>query len=172
VRDSPRMRRLFPLLFVCLVLSCSTTAGLKPITAQDSEVPCPGGSLIWNLQVQDRRAERLDSESLLGLIRESLSHSFPGCQWATSARPDAPTIAIEIHRFAADFDGSIYDAAAEWTVSARDASGRALTEFQAESSVSRPNYRGSNNEREALRAAFEEALNRTLAGLRTVSGSR
>jgi hypothetical protein len=164
------MRRLWPLLFAGLVLSCSTTAGLKPITSQDSEVPCPGGSLIWNLAIQDQRAERLDSERVVGLVRESLSHSFPGCQWVSSARRDAPTIAIEIHSFAADFDGSIYDAVVEWTVSARDGSGRTLTEFQSEGRVSRPNYRGSNNEREALREAFEQAINRTLAGLRTVSG--
>jgi hypothetical protein len=143
---------------------------LKPITARDSEVPCPGGRLVWSLEIKDQRAERLDSQRLLGLLRESLSHSFPGCQWADTARSDAPTIAIEIHSFAANFDGTIYDATAEWTVLARDASGRTLTEFQAEARVSRPNYRGSNNEREALREAFEQALNRTLAGLRNVSG--
>jgi hypothetical protein len=166
------MPRLWPYLLAGLALSCSTTAGFKPVTAQDSDVPCPGGSLIWNLEIQDQRAERLESERLVGLLRDSLSHSFPGCQWTTSARRDAPTIAIEIHSFAAPFDGAIYDAAAEWTVSARDASGRTLTEFQADARVSRPNYRGSNNEKEALRAAFEQAVNRTLAGLRTVSGGR
>lgn len=164
------MRRFSPLLLAGLALSCSTTAGLKPITARDSEVPCPGGHLIWNLEIKDQRAERLDSQRLTGLLRESLSHSFPGCQWADTARPDAPTIAIEIHSFAAEFDGTIYDATAEWTVLARDASGRTLTEFQSEASVSRPNYRGSNNEREALREAFEQAVNRTLVGLRNVSG--
>ena len=167
-----RMRRLWPLLFVGLALSCSTTAGFKPVSAQDSDVPCPGGSLIWNLEINDQRAQRLESERLAGLLRDSLSHSFPGCQWASPSRRDAPTIAIEIHSFAADFDGAIYDATAEWTVSARDASGRTLTEFQADARVSRPNYRGSNNEKEALRAAFEEAVNRTLAGLRAVSAGR
>ncbi|HEY3123184.1 MAG TPA: hypothetical protein VGK70_03900 [Thermoanaerobaculia bacterium] len=164
------MRRSSPLLLAGLALCCSTTAGLKPISARDSEVPCPGGRLVWNLEIQDQRAERLDSQRLMSLLRESLSHSFPGCQWADIARPDAPTIAIEIHSFAADFDGTIYDATAEWTVLARDASGRTLTEFQAEARVSRPNYRGSNNEREALREALEQAVNRTLAGLRNVSG--
>ncbi len=164
------MLRLSVLLFAGLALSCSTTAGLKPITSRDSEVPCPGGRLVWNLEIKDQRAERLDSPRLMGLLRESLSHSFPGCQWVDTARPDTPTIVIEIHSFAAEFDGTIYDATAEWTVLARDASGRTLTEFQAEARVSRPNYRGSNNEREALREAFEQAVNRTLAGLRSVSG--
>ncbi len=169
MRHFPRMRGLWPLLLAGLALSCSTTAGLKPITAQDSEVPCPGGSLVWNLAITDQRAERLDSERLVGLLRESLSRSFPGCQWASAERRDAPTIAIEIHRFSADFDGTIYDAAAEWTVSARDASGRTLTEFQAEALVSRPNYRGMNNEKEALQSAFEQAVDRMLTGLRNVS---
>ena len=108
----------------------------------------------------------------MGLLRESLTRSFPGCQWASPTRRDAPTITIEIHRFAADFDGTIYDAAAEWTVSARDPTGRTLTEFQADASVSRPNYRGSDNEKEALRETFEKAVNRTLAGLRNLSGGR
>ncbi len=159
------------LLSAGLALSCSATAGLKPITSRDSEVPCPGGRLVWNLEIKDQRADRPDSQRLVSLLRESLSHSFPACQWADTARPDAPTITIEVHSFAADFDGAIYDATAEWTVLARDASGRTLTEFQAEARVSRPNYRGSNNEREALREAFEKAINRTLAGLRNVSGA-
>jgi hypothetical protein len=164
------MLRLSPLLFAGLAFSCSPTAGLKPITARDSEVPCPGGRLVWNLEIHDQRAERLDSQRLVSLMRDSLSHSFPGCQFADNSRPDAPTISIEIHRFAADFDGAIYDAAAEWSILARDASGRTLTEFQAEAQVSRPNYRGSNNEKEALRQVFEQAVSRTLAGLRNVSG--
>lgn len=172
MRHSRRMRRPWPLLFLGLALSCSPTAGLKPVTAHDAEVACPGESLIWNLEIQDQRAERADSERVVGLLRESLTQSFPGCQWASPARRDAPTITIEIHSFAADFDGTIYDATAEWTVSARDASGRTLTEFQADASVSRPNYRGSNNEKEALREAFEQAVKRTLAGLRNVSGGR
>jgi hypothetical protein len=166
------MRRLWPFLFAGLALSCSSTAGLAPVTARDSEVPCPGGSPVWNLEIQDQRAERLDSERVVGLLRESISRSFPGCQWSSSGRRDVPTIAIEIHSFSADFDGAIFDAVAEWSVLARDASGRTLTEFQAEARVSRPNYRGSNNEKEALRTAFEQAANRTMAGLRTVSGGR
>jgi hypothetical protein len=76
---------------------------------------------------------------------------------------------IEVHRFGADFDGAIWDAGAEWSVLVRDRSGRMLTEFQADARTSRPNYRGSDNEREALRAAFEEAITRTVTGLRNVS---
>lgn len=170
MKDFKAMRRLF--LPVLLAVSCSTTAGLKPVAAPDSEVPCPGGRLVWNLEIRDQRAERRDSERLVTLLRESLVHSLPGCQWTSSARSDAPAIVIEIHRFAADFDGAIWDATAEWTVSARDSSGPTLTEFQADARVSRPNYRGSNNEREVLRAAFEEAATRTLRGLRAISGVR
>jgi hypothetical protein len=166
------MRLSWLLLSAGLAVSCSSTAGLKPITSRDSEIPCPGGRLAWNLEIRDQRAERLDSQRVVSLLRDSLAHSFPGCQFADSARPDAPTITIEIHSFAAEFDGAIYDASAEWTVLARDASGRTLTEFQADAQVSRPNYRGSNNEREALREAFERAISRTLAGLRSVSGGR
>ncbi len=166
------MRRPWPLLLLGLALSCSSTAGLKPVTEHDADVPCPGGSLVWNLEIQDQRAERPDAERIAGLLRNSLAHSFPGCQWAAAARPDAPTIAIEVHHFSAEFDGAIYDAIAEWSVMARDASGRTLTEFQAEGRVSRPNYRGSNNEKEALQSAFEQAISRTLAGLKNVSGGR
>ena len=162
--------RALPLLLALSVLSCGTaTKGLKPITAPDSAVPCPGGHLVWNLEISDQRAERSDSERLQSLLRESLAHSLPGCQWSNPARREAPTIAIEVHRFRADFDGAIWDAAAEWTVSVRDSTGRTMTEFQADARVSRPNYRGSNNEKEALRAAFEEAVTRTLTGLRNVS---
>lgn len=163
-------RALLPFVFALASLSCgAATQGLKPISAPDSEVPCPGGQLVWNLEISDQRAERKDSENLQALLRDSLSHSLPGCQWANPARQDAPTIRIEVHRFGADFDGAIWDAGAEWTVSARDPSGRTLTEFQADARTSRPNYRGSNNEREAIRAAFEEAVTRTLTGLRNVS---
>ena len=162
--------RALPLLFAVSVLSCgSATKGLKPVTAPDSTVPCPGGQLFWNLEISDQRAERADSERLQSLLKESLAHSLPGCQWPNPARRDAPTIAIEIHRFRADFDGAIWDAGAEWTVSVRDPSGRTLTEFQADARTSRPNYRGSDNQKETLRAAFEEAVTRTLTGLRNVS---
>lgn len=162
-------RKLLPLGFALAALCCNTTKGLKPIAAPDSAVPCPGGQLVWNLEITDQRARRDDSDRLLALLRESLAKSLPGCQWANPSRRDAPTIAIEVHRFSADVDGGMWEAAAEWTVLVRDSSGRMLTEFQADSSVSRPNYRGSNNELESLRTAFEEAVTRTLTGLRNVS---
>jgi hypothetical protein len=159
------------LVFAALAASCSATAGLKPVNQRDPEVPCPGGRLFWNLQISDQRAEPRDSERVLALVRDSLAHSLPGCQWSGAgapSRPDAATISIELHRFAVNFDGSIFDAAVEWNVSARTPSGQTLTEFLADATVSRPNYRGSNNEQEALQAAFEEAMTRTLAGLRNV----
>jgi uncharacterized lipoprotein YmbA len=157
---------------VLLAASCGpASSGLKPVGAADTEAACPGGRTLWNLEINDQRADRSDSDRVRDLIRQSLARTFPGCQWtgaAISARPEAPTIAIEIHRFAADFDGSMYDAAAEWTVIARSPSGQSLTQFDAEAHVARPNYRGSNNEREALSAAFEQAVSRTAAGLRNL----
>lgn len=162
-------RRLLPLGFALAALSCHTTQGLKPVSAPDSAVPCPGGQLVWNLEITDQRARRPDSDRLLALLRESLSKSLPGCQWANPPRRDAPTIGIEVHRFSADVDSGVWEAAAEWTVLVRDPSGRTLTEFQADSRASRPNYRGSNNEMESLRTVFEEAVTRTLTGLRNVS---
>jgi hypothetical protein len=151
-------------------LSCGgASQGLKPIAAPDSQVPCPGGYLVWNLEISDQRAERKDSENVQKLLQDSLARSLPGCQWASGNQGDTPTIRIEVHRFGVEFDGATWDAGAEWTVTARDPSGRTLTEFQADARVSRPNYRGSNNEREVLRSAFEEAVTRTLTGLRNVS---
>lgn len=165
-------RRLLPFALALAALSCNTTQGLKPVAAPDSAVACPAGQLVWNLEIADQRARLDDSDRLLGLLRESLAKSFPGCQWANPARRDAPTIAIEIHRFSSVVDGGMWEAAAEWSVLVRDPSGLTLTEFQADSRVSRPNYRGSNNEIESLRTAFEEAMTRTLTGLRNVSSRR
>ena len=162
-------RRLLALGFALAILSCRSTQGLKPIVAPDAAVPCPGGQLVWNLEFSDQRARPSDSDRLLALLKESLSRSLPGCQWANPPRSDAPTIAIEIHRFSSDVDSGVWEAAAEWTVLVRDASGKTMAEFQADSRASRPNYRGSNNELESLRAVFEEAVTRTLTGLRNVS---
>ena len=161
-----RPERFSVFLAAALAVSCGGTASLKPVSAPDPEIACPGGRLAWNLQISDQRASKTDSERLVSLVRDSLSRSMPGCKWA--AGPSEPAISIEIHRFTADQHGDMWDAAAEWTVSVRDAAGRTLTEFQAESDITRPNYRGSNNEAEALREIFESVMKRTLAGLRAV----
>ena len=151
------------------VASCAPASkDLKPVGASDTSTACPGGRLSWKLQISDLRADRADSERVAALIRQSLSRSFPGCQWAAPRAADEPVISIEIHRFAVDFDGSTFDAAADWTVAAQSASGQTLTEFDSTAEVSRPNYRGSNNEREALQSALEQALQRTVAGLRNL----
>src|SRR5947209_3075236 len=102
----------FPILLsVSFALSCGGTASLKPVAAPDPDVACPGGRLAWNLQINDQRAQRRDSESLLSLLRDSLSRSLPGCNWA--AGPDAPAIVIEIHRFTADQHEYMWDGAVE-----------------------------------------------------------
>ena len=141
---------------------------MTPVVLSDRETPCPAGARQWRLEVLDRRVDRESSERLAALLRDSITRSFPGCDWSAAA--GAPTVTLEVHRYTVrqESDGS-WDAAAEWTVLARDPNGRALSEFQAESEISRPNYRGSNNEKEALSQAFREAMERTLAGLRAVS---
>jgi len=154
-------------LLVLLVVSCNSTAGVKPIASPDPDVQCPAGRLNWNLQISDQRAERRDSEHVVTLLRDSLSRSLPGCRWTGGA--EAGTISIEIHRFGARLDEAMWDAAAEWTVSVRDAAGRTLTEFDSSSELSRPNYRNVNNERALLQETLEEAMQRTLKGLRAVS---
>jgi hypothetical protein len=162
------MRR-FTMVFLAAAVSCApATSGLKPIGASETETACPGGRRAWNLAITDLRVDRKESERVLSIIRESLSKSFPGCQWKSPAEPATPTIGIEIHRLGADFDGSMYEAHADWSVVASTASGQALTQFEADANVARPNYAGSNNEREALRDAFEKALQRTAAGLRNL----
>lgn len=142
--------------------------GLTPVTYPDSTVPCPAGLPGWKLEVLDRRVRREGSEGVQALVEQSIRKSFPGCQWDSAAGAGAGRVQIEIHRFAASQDGNTWEAAADWSVLASDASGRTLTEFEATEEVSRPNYRGSNNEKEALREAFDRAIRRTLAGLRAV----
>lgn len=80
--------------------------------------------------------------------------------------PDSGRVLIEVHRFRTIPEGNTWEAAADWTVLASDASGRTLTEFETREEVSRPNYRGSNNAKESLRLVFDSAIRRTLAGLR------
>lgn len=128
-----------------------------------------GGRNDWKLEVLDRRAERRESEKVTALVADSIRRSFPACLWDKPAA-DAPTITVEIDTFWATFNSAeaMWDAAAVWTVSARDASGHPITEFECDSSASRPNYRDSNNEKVILTQVFEDALRRALAGLRAI----
>jgi len=166
------MRRLLAaaLLPALLFLGCGASS-LRPAAYPDPEVRCPGGLLTWGLEIRDLRADRSDSERVTSLIRASLAQSFPDCRWQNSAREGTPAVSIEIHRFAVVRDGNFWESAAEWTVLARDAAGRPLTEFQSEAEVSRPNYRGANNEVEAMKGAFDQAIRRTLEGLKAVSSA-
>lgn len=159
----------FVLLVAALATGCSSTMGLAPVAYPDSEAPCPAGRAGWKLEVLDRRAQRDSSTGVVALIGDSIRRSFPGCRWDSDAGPDAGVLRIEVHRFATNPAGNTWDAAAEWTVTAEDASGARLTEFETNEEVSRPNYRGSNNALESLREVFDRALRRTLAGLRVVS---
>ena len=161
------MRKLALFLLASAISCAPASSGLKPVGASEAQEACPGGRRAWNLSITDLRAERKDTERVVTLIRESLSKSFPGCQWSKED-PGTPTISIEVHRLASDFIDEMFEAQAQWQVSAQTASGKTLTQFEAESSVSRPNYRSSNNERESLREAFEAALKKTAVGLRNL----
>jgi hypothetical protein len=154
-----------------LVASGCGSTGLTPVTYPDPSVPCPAGLHGWKLEVLDRRARRVSSEGVQALVGQSIRQSFPGCEWDSAAVEGAGRVQIEIHLFGASQDGNTWEAAADWSVHASDPSGRTLTEFEANEEVSRPNYRGSNNEKEALREAFDRAMRRTLAGLRAVTSA-
>ena len=166
------MKTLLPRLIALafLTTSCAaSTGGLVPVSYPDPTVACPAGRPGWKLEVVDRRAGREGSEDVVAIVGESIRRSFPGCRWDAAAPEDSGRVLIEIHRFATIQDGNSWEAAAEWTVLASDASGRTLTEFETREEVSRPNYRGSNNARESLRLAFDSAIRRTLTGLRVLS---
>jgi len=142
-----------------------TTPTVKPVVAKDPEIACPGGATSWRLAISDQRADRRDSEKVQRAIRDSITRSLPGCQWV---QKDAPEISIEVDRFQVRNNEDTWEAFAEFDVIARDRDGRTLTQFRAESSVARPNYRGMDNEKMALQQALEEAMQRALAGLRAV----
>ena len=165
------MRKTFRGLLALSVLAtaCATTAGLVPVSYPDPTVACPGGRAGWKLEIVDQRARREGTEDVVALLGESIRRSFPGCRWDAAAPEDSGRVLVEIHRFATIQDGNSWEAAAEWTVVASDASGRTLTEFETREEISRPNYRGSNNARESLRLAFDSAIRRTLTGLRVLS---
>jgi hypothetical protein len=153
--------------FAALSAACGP-ASVRPVSYADPGVPCPGAQGRWNLEIVDRRAEREGTDQAIGAIRNGIQKSFPGCVWATSPDASAGSISIEVHRFSSQFDGGAWEAAAEWTVRATNTHGRILTEFEANEEVSRPNYRGSDNEKESLSQAFDKALERTVKGLRAL----
>ena len=166
-RGMRRNRFLFPFLAAVLATGCSVT--VAPVVAPDSQIACPGGLTAWRLEIADQRADRSDSAKVVTAIRESLVRSLPGCRWVSE--PGAPLIGIEVHRFSVRQDGN-WEAFVEWSVVARDAGGRTLTDFQSESQISRPNYRGVDNEKAALQEALAQAMRRTLSGLRSVPSTR
>ena len=161
-------------LLLSLSASCgpSGPGGLKPIAAPDLEAGCPGGRATWRLEVLDRRAERRETEKVTALVADSIRKSFPGCAW-DRAGGETRTITVEINTFSSTFgyanseDPGMWDAAASWTVSAREG-GRALTEFDCDARDSQPNYRNTNNEKEVLTRVFEEALRHAVAGLHAI----
>lgn len=158
------MKRLLPALLV-VAAACGPPA-VKPVSSPDPETSCPGGAVRWRLDLADQRAERTDSSRAMAGVRDSIVRSFPGCRWQEG--PGVGAIRIEVHRFQVGYDGELWNAAVDWTVLVTDAGGRTLTQFDATAEVSRPNYRGSNNEKAALQEAFDQVLGKTLAGLRTV----
>jgi hypothetical protein len=160
----------------CILLSLSTRCGptgpggLKPIAATDVESGCPGGRSAWRLEVLDRRAERRETEKVTALVADSIRRSFPGCAWDRGGA-DTPTITVELNTFSSTYSyEGMWDAAASWTVSAREGS-RTLTEFECEARDSQPNYRNTNNEKEVLTRVFEQALKRAVAGIHAIPAS-
>ena len=155
-----------------LTVSCGPPS-VRPASYADPDVACPGGLNAWNLQILDQRVDPEGSDKVIAAVRDGLQKSFPGCRWTSGPPEGAATISIEIHRFASrleyDREGTgSWEAAAEWTVRATSASGRTLTEFQANEEASRPNLRYSNNEKESLSEVYQKALERTAKGLRSV----
>jgi hypothetical protein len=141
---------------------------IAPVSAPDPGAPCPGGKTAWSLEVLDRRVDREASDRVVALLRDSIVKSFPACTWSAAADPGLPSVSIEINRFRAPFGDGMWNGVADWNILARDPAGRTLTEFDAVSEVARPNYQGSNNEKEAMTQVYREALEKTLAGLRAV----
>lgn len=170
MKGSRALRRfVLGLLPAALLASACGPPAVRPTAAPDPTVACPGGWTSWSLEVLDRRANREGSEKLVAAVRDAITKSFPGCTWSGPAE-GRPTVSIEVNRFAAPFEEGMWMGAAEWSVWVRDPDGRTLKEFEAQASVDRPNYRGSNNEKEALQEVFRQALEQTAAVLRSVSG--
>lgn len=147
-----------------LALAAACTVTVAPVVAVDPEVPCPGGTPEWRLEIVDQRADVNHANNVEVAVRNSITRSLPGCRWVTGP---GPSISLELHRFTVRKEDN-WEAAVEWGVLVRDRDGRTLTEFQAESQVSRPNYRGQDNEKASLQQALDEAMRRTLVGLRNL----
>ena len=166
-----RIRRSFLPPALLLALLCpGCTMSVAPVVAADPQAPCPGGSPEWILQVVDQRADKKLVPNVETPIRNSVVKSLPGCRWVAPGSP-APAITIEVHRFSVFFDQD-YEAHAEWSVIVRDRDGRTLTEFQVDTQTTRPNYQGSDNEKVVMQQALDQAMHRTLAGIRAVSEPR
>jgi hypothetical protein len=163
-----RRRALAAPFAAALLLAAACSVKVAPVVAADPEASCPAGSAEWHLEIVDQRADKKPVTDAATPIRDSIVRSLPGCRWTNGA---APTITIEVHRLHVDLE-DYWEAAAEWSVIVRDREGRTVTEFQAESHVSRPNYRGVDNEKASMQEALDEAMRRTLAGLRSVSLAR
>ena len=157
---------------VALALACGPPT-VRPASYADPDVTCPAGLSRWNLEIVDQRADREGADTMTASVREGIQKSFPGCRWTNGPAAGTESILIEIHRFASHYEsdpggGGDWEAGVEWTVRATNAGGSTLTEFQTNEEVSRPNYRGSNNEKESLSEAFHKALERTVRGLRAL----
>ena len=158
------------LTFGVLAAGCGS-APVRPVSFPDAEVPCPGGRTSWDLQVLDRRADREDTDRAVGTVSDAIRKSFPGCRWSQPEAPGEAAITIQIHRLKTEKVAGAWEAAAEWNVSVSDASGGVITEFEANEEVLRPDYRGTDNEKESISEAFRKALERTVKGLSAIPHS-
>lgn len=154
--------------FAAILASCALLAAgcgpppVHPAAFPDPDVTCPAGLLSWNLEILDQRVTPEASEKMIASVRGGVEKSFPRCRWSTEAA-DAPTITITVHRLAVVVWDRYQNAAAEWTVTAVNAGGRTITEFEANEEDTRPAYSGADED--ALNEAFRRALQRTVRGL-------
>ena len=162
---------LAPILTLGFLATSCGPAPVRPVSFPDAEVSCPGGRTSWDLAVLDQRADRKNTERAVGVVREALQKSFPGCRWTPSEAPEKAGITIQIHRLATEKIAGSWEAAAEWSVSVRDSNGGILTEFEANEEVLRPDYRGTDNEKESISEAFRKAMERTVKGLSGIPNS-
>jgi hypothetical protein len=168
------MRRLALGLTAAVAAICAACGppSVRPATYADPSVACPGGRSAWVLEISDQRADRVASDRTTASIRDGIQKSFPGCRWTPAGTAGAETISIEIHRFSSHLEEyTSWEAAVEWSVRVVGANGSTLTEFQANEEVSRPNYRGTDNEKESLTEAYQKALQRTIKGLAALPSS-